>query len=89
MLFSSWLRNGKRTAPATSRRTQPFLRQRASFRPRPEALDDRCLLSGYQQTNLVGYQPGLAHLTDPDLNGWGMVSMPDGSSVDDRPRNAG
>jgi uncharacterized protein (TIGR03118 family) len=39
------------------------------------------LLSGYQQTNLVGYQPGLAHFTDPNLNGWGMVSMPDGSFV--------
>src|SRR5262249_2634096 len=35
--------------------------------------------SGYQQTNLVGYQPGLGHFTDPNLNGWGMASMPDGS----------
>ena len=46
-----------------------------------EALEDRRLLSGYQQTNLVGYKPGLAHFTDPNLNGWGMVSMPDGSFV--------
>jgi uncharacterized protein (TIGR03118 family) len=37
------------------------------------------VLSGYQQTNLVGYEPGIAHFTDPNLNGWGMVSMPDGS----------
>jgi hypothetical protein len=44
-----------------------------------QALEDRCLLSGYQQTNLVGYQPGLGHFTDPNLNGWGMTSLPDGS----------
>jgi uncharacterized protein (TIGR03118 family) len=42
-------------------------------------LEDRTVLSGYQQINLVGYQPGLGHFTDPNLNGWGMVSMPDGS----------
>jgi uncharacterized protein (TIGR03118 family) len=60
-------------------------RQRSTasrFRPRvQEALEDRCLLSGYQQTNLVSYQPGLAHFTDSNLNGWGMASMPDGSHV--------
>ena len=39
------------------------------------------MLSGYQQTNLVGYQPGIGHFTDPNLNGWGMASMPDGSFV--------
>ena len=39
------------------------------------------MLSGYQQINLVGYQPGIAHFTDPNLNGWGMTSMPDGSFV--------
>ena len=80
MLFSSWLRNSKRSAPRR-RRTQTSPRQRASFRPRPEALEDRCLLSGYQQTNLVGYKPGIAHFTDPNLNGWGMASLPDGSFV--------
>jgi uncharacterized protein (TIGR03118 family) len=42
-------------------------------------LEDRMVLSGYQQTNLVGYEPGIGHFTDPNLNGWGMVSMPDGS----------
>jgi uncharacterized protein (TIGR03118 family) len=42
-------------------------------------LEDRTVPSGYQQTNLVGYEPGIAHHTDPNLNGWGMVSMPDGS----------
>jgi uncharacterized protein (TIGR03118 family) len=48
-------------------------------RPRLEVLEDRTVPSGYQQTNLAGYQPGLAHFTDPNLNGWGMTSMPDGS----------
>jgi uncharacterized protein (TIGR03118 family) len=42
-------------------------------------LEDRAVPSGYQQTNLVGYQHGIAHFTDPNLNGWGMASMPDGS----------
>jgi uncharacterized protein (TIGR03118 family) len=42
-------------------------------------LEDRTVPSGYQQINLVGYQPGLGHFTDPNLNGWGMTSMPDGS----------
>jgi uncharacterized protein (TIGR03118 family) len=46
------------------------------LRPRVQALEDRYLLSGYQQTNLVGYEPGLGHFTDPKLNGWGMVSLP-------------
>jgi hypothetical protein len=81
MLLSSWLRNSKRSAPSTRRRTPTSPRQRASFRPRPEALEDRRLLNGYQQTNLVGYQPGIAHFTDANLNGWGMTSMPDGSFV--------
>jgi uncharacterized protein (TIGR03118 family) len=44
-----------------------------------ERLEDRSLLSGYQQVNLVGFQPGMARFTDPNLNGWGMVAMPDGS----------
>ncbi len=39
------------------------------------------MLSGYQQTNLVGYKPGIAHFTDSNLNGWGMASMPDGAFV--------
>jgi uncharacterized protein (TIGR03118 family) len=48
-------------------------------RPRLEVLEDRMVPSGYQQINLVGYQPGIAHFTDPNLNGWGMTSLPDGS----------
>jgi uncharacterized protein (TIGR03118 family) len=54
-----------------------------------DAIEDRCLLSGYQQTNLVSYQPGLAHFTDPNLNGWGMASMPDGSFCVANPFNTG
>jgi uncharacterized protein (TIGR03118 family) len=42
-------------------------------------LEDRTVPSGFQQTNLVGYQPGMAHFTDSNLNGWGMTSLPDGS----------
>jgi uncharacterized protein (TIGR03118 family) len=81
MLFSYWLRNSYRSAPAARRRTQTSPRHRASFRPRPEALEDRQLLSGYQQTNLVGFQTGMAHFTDANLNGWGMASLPNGSYV--------
>src|SRR5262249_46045774 len=79
MVFSSWLRNGKRAGPAVPRRTQTSPRQRARFRPHVESLEDRTVPSGYQQMNLVGYQPGQGHFTDPNLNGWGMTSMPDGS----------
>jgi uncharacterized protein (TIGR03118 family) len=74
MLFSSWLRNWKRSAPATRRAAR---KQR--FVPRLEVLEDRMVLSGFQQINLASYQPGLGHFTDPNLNGWGMVSLPDGS----------
>jgi uncharacterized protein (TIGR03118 family) len=81
MLFFSWLRNSKLSAPRARRSTQTSPRRRARFHPRPEALEGRALLSGYQQTNLVGYQPGAAHVTDHNLNGWGMTSMPHGSFV--------
>ncbi len=81
MSFFSWLRDSKRSADAPRRGTPTSPRQRARFRPGPEALEDRRLLSGYQQTNLVGYQPGIAQFTDSNLNGWGMASMPNGSFV--------
>jgi uncharacterized protein (TIGR03118 family) len=66
-----------------------FLFSRRSHRNRPagrrqatrlelERLEDRSLLSGYQQINLVGYQPGMAPHTDPNLNGWGMDFAPGG-----------
>ena len=81
MLFSSWLRNGKRSAPAARRRTQTPPRQRAGFFPRLEVLEDRVVPSGYQQLDLVGYQHGMGHFTDANLNGWGMTSMPTGLFV--------
>jgi uncharacterized protein (TIGR03118 family) len=82
MMFSSWLRNWRRFAPAPRRRTQTSSRQPASFRPRLEALEDRLTPStGYVQTNLVSYLPGLARFTDPNLNGWGMTSLPNGTFV--------
>ena len=79
MSFSSWLRNSNGSAPAVRRHTQTSSRQLSSFRPLPEALEDRSLLSGYQQTNLVGYKAGIAHFSDANLNGWGMAAMPNGS----------
>jgi hypothetical protein len=73
MWFSSWLRNWSRSAPA-----RPAARKQR-FVPRLEVLEDRLVPSGYKQINLVSYQPGIGHFTDPNLNGWGMTSMPDGS----------
>jgi hypothetical protein len=51
MLFSSWLRNWKPSASAPHRRTATSPRRRAGFRPRVEALEDRCLLSALTVTN--------------------------------------
>jgi uncharacterized protein (TIGR03118 family) len=81
MLFSSWLRNWKRSAPVPRRRRQSSPRQWARFRPDLESLEERTVPSGYQQINLASFQPGLGQFTDPNLNGWGMTSMPDGSFV--------
>jgi uncharacterized protein (TIGR03118 family) len=91
MLFSSWLQNGKRPAPAARRRTQTSPRQRARFRPWLEALEDRLTPStGYVQTNLTANPapdpqqnnvPLQARFTDQNLNGWGMTSMPNGTFV--------
>jgi uncharacterized protein (TIGR03118 family) len=58
-------------------------RRPATGRPKParlelEPLEERSLLSGYQQLNLVGFQPGMARYTDPNLNGWGLAFAPDG-----------
>jgi hypothetical protein len=51
MLFSSWLRNERRSAPEARRRTPTSPRRRAGFRPRLEALEDRCLPSTLTVTN--------------------------------------
>jgi uncharacterized protein (TIGR03118 family) len=78
MSFSSWLRSSNHSAPPARRRNQ-----RAGFRRRPEALEERVLLSAsaYLQTNLVGYKQGIAQATDSNLNGWGMASLPNGTFV--------
>jgi len=47
MSFFSWLRTWKRSDPGQRRRVGAALRQRASFRPRLEALEDRTLLSNF------------------------------------------
>src|SRR5580765_2754751 len=70
-------------------RTKTSPRQQASFGPRLEMLENRCLFSGYQETDLVGFQPGKGHFTDGNLNGWGMVSMPNGSFVVANPFSTG
>ena len=76
MLFSSWLRNWSRPAPAARRTARG---PRAV--PRLDVLEDRTVPSGYQQTDLVSFQAGLGHSTDSNLNGWGMASLPNGDFV--------
>jgi hypothetical protein len=47
------------------RRSQPPIhRRRRTVRPELQPLEQRSLLSGYQQINVVGYQPGMAPHTD-------------------------
>src|SRR5207302_6870556 len=53
-------------------------RRRNTVRFEVQPLEPRSLLSGYQQINLVGYQPGMARYTDQRINGWGMAHAPDG-----------
>jgi uncharacterized protein (TIGR03118 family) len=60
------------------RSERPNDRRRRTVRPELQPLEGRSLLSGYQQVNLVGYQPGMAPRTDPLLNGWGLDYAPDG-----------
>jgi uncharacterized protein (TIGR03118 family) len=82
MLSSSWLRNWKCSAPAARRRTQSSPRQRPGFRPRMEAIEDRCLMStAVVQTNLVSddtqFTP--AEIQDPKLvNPWGLAASATG-----------
>ena len=82
MLFSSWLRNGKRAAPAARRRTPTFPRQRASVRPWLEALEGRLTPStAIVQTNLVSDDTQFTHaqVQDPNLvNPWGLSASPTG-----------
>src|SRR5438309_284761 len=56
----------------------PIRRRRRTTHLEVQPLEQRSLLSGYQQINLVGYQDGMAPHTDPNLNGWGMDFAPGG-----------
>ena len=59
------------------RRSQPRTRRRQrTARLEVQTLEQRSLLSGYQQIDLVGYQPRLAPQTDPNLHGRGMDFAP-------------
>jgi uncharacterized protein (TIGR03118 family) len=66
------------TAPRRPKAHRTIAFPRRSFRPRIDILEDRVVPSGYQQRNLVGYLPGMARHTDPNLNGWGMDYAPNG-----------
>jgi uncharacterized protein (TIGR03118 family) len=88
MSFHSWLRD-LRPALAPGRRQRRRPRRPATPRPRLEVLEDRTVPSGFQQINLVGYQPGAAPATDPNLNGWGMTSLPGGLFVVANPFSTG
>ena len=57
---------------------RPSDRRRTAVRTELRPLESRSLLSGYTQLNLVGYRPGMARRTDPDLNGWGLDFGPNG-----------
>ena len=82
MLSSSWLRNWKSLRARRARRTPTSPRRRASFGPRLEAIEDRCLLStAIVQTNLVSddtqFTP--AQVQDPNLvNPWGLAASSTG-----------
>ena len=64
MSFQSWLRN-LCSALALGRGQPRRPRRVATYRPRIKVLEDRLVPCGYQQTNLVGYQPGLENLARP------------------------
>jgi uncharacterized protein (TIGR03118 family) len=68
--MTSWLRRLRHLV-----RSDRSERKRVAFRPRVDALEDRCLLSaGFVQRNLVSDVPGMAETTDPNLiNPWGLA----------------
>jgi uncharacterized protein (TIGR03118 family) len=52
---------------------------RSPYRPTLEGLEERSLLAGYLQTNLISDLPGMAHTTDPNLiNPWGVTFLGNG-----------
>jgi uncharacterized protein (TIGR03118 family) len=74
--MSLGLRAGRRFLASARKRTT-----RPAFRPRLEALEDRCVPSAaeFVQTNLVSDVRGMAANTDPQLvNPWGLATGPGG-----------
>jgi hypothetical protein len=69
MLFSSWLRNGKRSATAVRRRIPTSARQQISFLPRLEALEDRCLPSGLPFPTAANVSQLIADINYADKTG--------------------
>src|SRR5262249_36863246 len=66
MLFSSWLRNSKGSAPPARRRTAKSAR---SFRPRLEAFEDRCLPSGLPYPTAATVSQLVADINYADTTG--------------------
>src|SRR5438874_1932883 len=52
MMFSSWLRNRNRPAPAVGRHARSSPSRSASCRPRLEGLEDRTLLTTYTASSI-------------------------------------
>lgn len=48
-----------------ARRTQPATRRRKNARLELQPLEEHSLLTGYQQINRVGYQPGWRPIPTP------------------------
>jgi hypothetical protein len=74
MWFSSWLQNWKRSDPGKRVRAHESPRQRATLRPRLEALEDRCLPSFYSG---VSYPAGTSPqaVVTADVNGDGKLDL--------------
>ena len=88
MSLRSLLASGRPRSRAARRRAR-LAPSRRSFVPRLELLENRTVPSGYQQINLVGEVPGVAPQTDPNLDGWGMDTTPNGFVVADARPSSG
>jgi len=69
MLFTFWLRNWKRLAPAARRRTPTSAHQQFRFRPRLEACEDRCLPSGLPYPTAATVSQLIADINYADQTG--------------------
>src|SRR3954469_12499210 len=83
MLFSSWLRNWKRSAPAAHRCTPTSARQGRSFRPRVEALEDRWLPSGMPYPTAATVSQLIADINYADKTGGAFtINLKPGTTFD-------